>query len=359
MHQRYGQASDPDSYTLPLSKDKPIPPPSESTPKEGSKPETSQDSHPKSSSAQSQDSTSANTKQSSPSDDVASAASASESPTNIGAELSSQKARDEPSSKAAPAAESEEALQKQLIDLSADHLGSIFQVPEGEAKSSDSKYSSSSSSSSDSSSSGSEHPKPPHISSPSYIHHFDTYGLVKDLGKGGFTDQQSIQMMKAIRDLLADNLIVAKKGLYSISDFENENYLFRAACSELRNSLQTSRNADIQAQRSRRAQLQHESDILSQRLNQELTGLNDNLKEMFNEQKIWTRELQRAVDTNIQELNYKITVSLHSDGRSTVEGLRWILTRRAVMAIATSACEFSYARACCCDGDTYKLTPVI
>src|SRR6266568_1537013 len=41
--------------------------------------------------------------------------------------------------------------------------------------------------------------------------------------------------------------------------------------------------------------------------------------------------------SQIQELNYKITVALNSDARSEVEGLRWVLTRRAAIAIAISA----------------------
>jgi hypothetical protein len=39
----------------------------------------------------------------------------------------------------------------------------------------------------------------------------------------------------------------------------------------------------------------------------------------------------------IQELNYKITVALNSDARSEVEGLRWVLTRRAAITVAASA----------------------
>jgi hypothetical protein len=61
---------------------------------------------------------------------------------------------------------------------------------------------------------------------------------------------------------------------------------------------------------------------------------------MFNDHKMATREQQRAIDTSVQELNYKITVSLNSDGKSEIEGLRWILTRRAALTIATCACEF-------------------
>lgn len=143
--------------------------------------------------------------------------------------------------------------------------------------------------------------------------------------------------MKAIRSILADNLELARASLTSKSDVENEQYLFKAACSELQQSLQTARNAEIQRQRSSRTQLQHEVDILSQRLNQELTGLKDDLKGMFNDHKMTTRELMRSLDTAIQELNYKITVNLNSDGKSEVEGLRWILTRRAASAVATSA----------------------
>lgn len=43
------------------------------------------------------------------------------------------------------------------------------------------------------------------------------------------------------------------------------------------------------------------------------------------------------VRAQIQELNYRITVALNSDTKSEVEGVRWILTRRAVLAIVFMA----------------------
>ncbi|KKK25741.1 hypothetical protein ARAM_002210 [Aspergillus rambellii] len=179
--------------------------------------------------------------------------------------------------------------------------------------------------------------KPPHMAPPPYIHHFDSYTLVRDLGNGGFSDKQSITIMKAVRKILQKNLDFANHSLTSKSDVENESYLFQAACSELQSSLQTARNAETQHQRASRAHLEHESDILSQRTNQELAGLKDDIKGMFNDHKMVVRELQRSIDTSVQELNYKITVSLNSDSKSEIEGLRWILTRRAAMAIAISA----------------------
>jgi len=63
--------------------------------------------------------------------------------------------------------------------------------------------------------------KPPHLQTPPYVHHFDTYTLVQQVEAGGFTPEQSITAMKAVRALLADNLDLARASLVSKSDVEN------------------------------------------------------------------------------------------------------------------------------------------
>lgn len=63
--------------------------------------------------------------------------------------------------------------------------------------------------------------KAPHLQAPPYVHHFDTFTLVRDLQKGGFSEAQSITLMKAVRSLLVMNLDIAKQGLISKSDVEN------------------------------------------------------------------------------------------------------------------------------------------
>ncbi|MCJ1307551.1 hypothetical protein MMC25_001197 [Agyrium rufum] len=185
--------------------------------------------------------------------------------------------------------------------------------------------------------------KPPHLHAPPYVHHFDTYSLVKDLEKGGFSLDLSVTLMKAVRGLLAINMDVAKEGLVSKSDVENETYLFRAACSELRTEISNSRRSASEKQRTERAHLQHEVDILNQRLSQESVVLKDELRGMFDDRKMSVRMEQRGMESSLQELNYKITVRLNSDTRGEVEGLRWVLTRRAAMAIAGMACSLRYA----------------
>jgi len=193
----------------------------------------------------------------------------------------------------------------------------------------------------------------PHLEASPYEHHFDTYTLVQELCKQQsppptatgevpdpvipFSEAQSVTLMKAIRLMLAQNLDLAKDGLVSKSDTENETYLFRAACSELKTTMQTSRFMEAQKQRSQRAQLQHEFDILNQKLSQDIMTMREELKGMFDDRKLGLQEEKRQVDGKIQNLGYRISVDLNSEAKSEVEGLRWVLTRRAALAILASA----------------------
>ncbi|KZL69038.1 moz protein represents a chromatin-associated acetyltransferase [Colletotrichum incanum] len=173
----------------------------------------------------------------------------------------------------------------------------------------------------------------PHMAPPPYVHHFDSYSLVKDLEGGGYSKEQAITLMKAIRAILAQNLDVAQESLVSKSDVENETYLFQAACSELSTEVKNNQKLADEEMRQKRTLLQHEVDILTQSLNQELLTLNDNVRGMFNDRKMAVREEQKAGDSVIQQINYKISLHLSSDAKSEIEGLRWILIRRSVIGI--------------------------
>lgn len=179
----------------------------------------------------------------------------------------------------------------------------------------------------------------PHMKPPPYVHHFDTYTLVDDLKKGGFSQQQSITVMKAVRGLLAENMQMARDGLVSKSNVENESYLFKAACSELRTEVQNNRSSGADKMRSERAHLQHEVDILGQKVTQETLTLKDELKGMFDDRKMLVRQEQRTMENMIQELNYKIQIHLTGESKGDVEALRWFLTRRAALFIGSFACE--------------------
>ncbi|KAI1809191.1 hypothetical protein GGS20DRAFT_580901 [Poronia punctata] len=173
----------------------------------------------------------------------------------------------------------------------------------------------------------------PHISKPTYVHHFDTYTLVRQLEAGGYTREQAITVMKAVRAILAQNLDVAQDGLVGKSDVDNETYLFRAACSELSSEVTNSRRAADEQTRQQRTHLQHEVDILTQRMSQDIMTLRDDVKGMFNDRRMNVRDEQRHMESAIQQVNLKISVTLNSDSRSEIEGLRWVLIRRSVLGI--------------------------
>ncbi|KAI0598553.1 hypothetical protein F4775DRAFT_176869 [Biscogniauxia sp. FL1348] len=172
-----------------------------------------------------------------------------------------------------------------------------------------------------------------HISTPPYVHHFDSYTLVKQLEMGGYTRAQAITVMKAVRALLAQNLDVAQEGLVSKSDVDNETYLFRAACSELSSEVTNNKRIADEQTRQQRTMLQHEVDILTQRMSQDLLTLKDDVKGMFNDRRMNVREEQRTMESAIQQINLKISVTLNSDSRTEIEGLRWVLIRRSVLGI--------------------------
>ncbi|KAG6004292.1 hypothetical protein E4U21_001189 [Claviceps maximensis] len=173
----------------------------------------------------------------------------------------------------------------------------------------------------------------PHMTPPPYVHHFDSYSMVRLLEEGGYTRDQAVSSMKAIRTILAGNLQVAQKSLVSKGDVENETYLFHAACSELRTEIKNNRRLQDEQMRQQRTHLQHEVDILTQTLNQELLTLNDGVKGLFNDRNMTVREEQKAVESAIQQINYRMSIILSSDSKSEIEGVRWILIRRSVVGL--------------------------
>ena len=85
-----------------------------------------------------------------------------------------------------------------------------------------------------------------------------------------------------------------------------ESYLFRAACSELRTEIQNQRKAKEETMRRERTLLQHEVDILNQKLTQELLSLKDDLKGMFDDRKMAVRMEQRAMESKVRALVGKL-----------------------------------------------------
>lgn len=150
-----------------------------------------------------------------------------------------------------------------------------------------------------------------------------------------FTSSAFSKKTDTFQPLHSATQLISSCNLRGLSN--KETYLFRAACSELRTEILNARKASTNKMATQRAHLQHEVDILSQKASQEALALKDDLRGMLNDRRMDVSMEQQARDSAIQELNYKITVALNSDSKSEIEGLRWVLTRRAALAIAGMA----------------------
>ncbi len=89
-----------------------------------------------------------------------------------------------------------------------------------------------------------------------------------------------------------------------MADSLQETYLFRAACSELRTEISNSRKKTEETMRRERTLLQHEVDILNQKLTQELLALKDELKGMFDDRKMDVRMEQRAMESKVSDFPF-------------------------------------------------------
>jgi len=69
-------------------------------------------------------------------------------------------------------------------------------------------------------------------------------------------------------------------------------------------------------------------------MTQEVARLKDGLRGEFDDQKMGVRMEHKQMEAELHALNSKIAVVLNSDARGDVEGVRWVLTRRAALAIA-------------------------
>jgi hypothetical protein len=67
----------------------------------------------------------------------------------------------------------------------------------------------------------------------------------------------------------------------------------------LKTEIGNARKSEMERMRTERGQLQHEVDILGQRLGQETGSLKDELKGLFDDRKMAVRQEQRSMETKV------------------------------------------------------------
>ncbi|KAL1932686.1 hypothetical protein VTP01DRAFT_8364 [Rhizomucor pusillus] len=153
-------------------------------------------------------------------------------------------------------------------------------------------------------------------------HHFDTYSMLVDLERHGFTRRQAHVLMSCIKHRVRASIAASQHRLLRKADMENESYLYKAALSELRTEIQLLRRQDLQLLQAEASAVTHEVESVGQKLNEDIAIMKNEIVLDTNSRKNETRELQQAIDMRIQELNNRLTVRL-GDMRTEIEAIRW------------------------------------
>lgn len=164
-------------------------------------------------------------------------------------------------------------------------------------------------------------------------HHFDTYDMVRDLKRQGFTQEQAVTIMKGMKFKLRESISILNQQLLPKAELENESYLFSAAVSELRTEIQVMRQKDTQTLKSETLLVTREVEALAQRIREDVDLMKNNIALDMDNRKNETRSEQKEIEMTIQELNSKLTVQI-GEVRTALETTRWETIWKGLAGVA-------------------------
>lgn len=178
-----------------------------------------------------------------------------------------------------------------------------------------------------------EEEQSPEPAQSSRVIYFDTQKVYSSLKYAGFSSGQADAVMQTLRDMLYMAMSDCRENAVQLAIVENEAYLFEAACSELRNEIQTDRTAQAESYRVNLARLSRDVELLRHEIEETVNSMKSEIDMEVNERKNATRAEESQIELKIQELNNKITIDINSEIKSEIEALRWQTTRRGLLAI--------------------------
>ncbi|KAI8820754.1 uncharacterized protein EV422DRAFT_567647 [Fimicolochytrium jonesii] len=155
---------------------------------------------------------------------------------------------------------------------------------------------------------------------------FDTYKLVRQLERQGFTRGQAVAIMKSINAVLVDSTLSIRSGILSKTDLENQTYLYKAHLQELRNELQLLRQNDSAQLKSDTEQILRDTETMNAKFSELVGNLKSDVSMDLNNHKTDGREIGTDTDLSIQEIHHKLIVKI-SDLKTKIETMKVETTR--------------------------------
>ncbi|KND03207.1 uncharacterized protein SPPG_02264 [Spizellomyces punctatus DAOM BR117] len=166
---------------------------------------------------------------------------------------------------------------------------------------------------------------------------FDTYKLVRQLERQGFTRGQAVAIMRTINALLVDSTLSIRSDILSKTDLENQTYLYKAHLQELRNELQLLRQNDSAQLKADTEQILRDIESMNAKFSEFVGSLKTDVSMDLNNHKTDGREVGTDTDLRIQEIHHKLIVRI-SDLKTKIETMKVETTRIIVwMALGTFA----------------------
>ncbi|SCV00514.1 LAME_0G10220g1_1 [Lachancea meyersii CBS 8951] len=163
----------------------------------------------------------------------------------------------------------------------------------------------------------------------------DTLRCYEKLLRSGFTPKQSSLAIELLLQTLNNEFFDNYNDKYlRKTELETQSHLFNAAESELRYSIQVSRESALNEQNLKLLQLNRSLHSLHDELNELMINLlKKDSKVDFNDRKIENTLLHRNIHLKLKDCNNKIGTRIIGDTKSDIENLRWQTTRSGLFAV--------------------------
>ncbi|KAI8376013.1 uncharacterized protein BYT42DRAFT_614800 [Radiomyces spectabilis] len=145
-------------------------------------------------------------------------------------------------------------------------------------------------------------------------YHFDTFKFVERLENEGFTREQSEAIMASLREVISESMTGLTKSMVSKAEQEKTVYTYKVDFAQLKSEIQLLEKNDFVMMKAENERLQGELEKLRQKLREEITRTQANVRLDLNLEKGRIRDEASAQEIKVKETDTRI--------ESEIAGLR-------------------------------------
>ncbi|KAI8876134.1 DUF1640-domain-containing protein [Backusella circina FSU 941] len=174
---------------------------------------------------------------------------------------------------------------------------------------------------------------------PLSAYHFDTFKLVHKLEKHDFTRQQSEAIMVALRAVLSDSMTELTTPMVTKAEQEKAVYMYKVDFAQLRSEVQLLEKNDFSLMKAENERLQSQVDRLRQRLREEISRSQADVRLDLNLEKGRIRDEASGQDIKMRETDTRIESEIGSL-RTQMEAIKFQILQYMIGTITGAGALF-------------------